>query len=69
MLGVPHNYFRTKIEFEAGGELFQCVGQRVISKGFTYIMPWLGVNEKNLPQFNKGEKISILKVDLHEVAL
>ncbi|XP_064936988.1 DNA topoisomerase 3-beta-like isoform X2 [Musa acuminata AAA Group] len=59
-------YTRTKIEFTSGGELFYCVGQHVISKGFTSIMPWMGVSEKNLPQFKNGDKINILKVDLHE---
>lgn len=61
--------FRTKVEFTAGGEVFHCVGQHVISKGFTSIMPWMAVSEKNLPQFTKGERINILKVDLYEVEL
>lgn len=47
--------------------MFSCGGQRVSSKGFTSIMPWLAVSEKNLPQFKKGEKINIAKVDLNEV--
>jgi DNA topoisomerase III len=47
--------------------VFTCGGQHVSSKGFTSIMPWLAVSEKNLPQFKKGEKISIAKVDLNEV--
>ncbi|KAF5192263.1 Dna topoisomerase 3-beta [Thalictrum thalictroides] len=59
-------YLRTKVGFSAGGELFICTGQRVLSKGFTSIMPWLAINEKNLPQFTKGEKIKISKVDLYE---
>ncbi|XP_038985908.1 DNA topoisomerase 3-beta isoform X3 [Phoenix dactylifera] len=60
------HYTRTKVEFAAGGELFHSVGQRVTAKGFTSIMPWMAVGEKNLPQFTKGEKIDILKVDLYE---
>ncbi|KAL6185655.1 hypothetical protein ACLB2K_041785 [Fragaria x ananassa] len=59
-------YVRTKVEFSIGGEIFHCVGQRVLVKGFTSIMPWLAVNEKNLPQFTKGEKIEVARVDLHE---
>ncbi|KAK9288869.1 hypothetical protein L1049_017335 [Liquidambar formosana] len=59
-------YVRTKVEFSIGGELFHCTGQHVTVKGFTSIMPWLSVNEKNLPQFTKGEKIEVLKVELHE---
>lgn len=55
------------MEFSIGGEIFHCVGQRVLVKGFTSIMPWLAVNEKNLPQFTKGEKIEVARVDLHEV--
>lgn len=62
-----HVHSRTKAEFSIGGESFHCVGQRVLVKGFTSIMPWLAVNEKNLPQFTKGEKIEVARVDLHEV--
>lgn len=36
-------------------------------KGYTCIMPWLAVKENNLPQFTKGEKVKISKVDLYEV--
>ncbi|XP_009371098.1 DNA topoisomerase 3-beta isoform X1 [Pyrus x bretschneideri] len=59
-------YIRTKVDFSIGGESFHCVGQRVLVKGFTSIMPWLAINEKNLPQFTKGEKLEVSKVDLHE---
>lgn len=50
-----------------GGESFYCTGQRVTVQGFTSVMPWLAVNEKNLPHFTKGEKIEVSKVELHEV--
>ena len=30
-------------------------------------MPWLAVNEKKLPQFLKGQKIEVAKVDLYQV--
>ncbi|CAN6722764.1 unnamed protein product [Malus baccata var. baccata] len=59
-------YVRTKVDFSIGGESFHCVGQRVLVKGFTSIMPWLAINEKNLPQFTKGEKLEVSTVDLHE---
>ncbi|XXG46925.1 hypothetical protein AAC387_Pa02g1653 [Persea americana] len=59
-------YIRTKVKFSAGGEFFHCVGQHVIVKGFTSVMPWMSLNEKNLPQFSLGERINILKVDLYE---
>ncbi|KAG0480933.1 hypothetical protein HPP92_011791 [Vanilla planifolia] len=59
-------YTRTKVEFASGGEIFHCVGQHVNASGFTLIMPWLAVTEKNLPHFSKGDKINILKVDLYE---
>ncbi|XP_040935279.1 uncharacterized protein [Gossypium hirsutum] len=59
-------YVRTKIEFSIGGEFFHCIGQRVTVQGFTYIMPWLAINEKNLPQFTKGEKIEVSRVELYE---
>lgn len=58
---------RTKVEFSIGGESFHCVGHRILEKGFTSIMPWLAVNEKNLPQFTKGEKIEVVRVELYEV--
>uniref|UniRef100_A0A2P2LI91 DNA topoisomerase n=1 Tax=Rhizophora mucronata TaxID=61149 RepID=A0A2P2LI91_RHIMU len=59
-------YLRTRIKFSIGGEFFHCTGQRVIAKGFTSIMPWLEINEKNLPQFAKGDKIEVSKVELFE---
>ena len=61
------SFFRIKIEFEAGGELFHCNGYNVIQKGFTSIMPWLAVSEKNLPQFTEGEKLTISRLELDEV--
>ncbi|XP_043806934.1 DNA topoisomerase 3-beta isoform X3 [Manihot esculenta] len=60
-------YVRTKVEFSVGGEFFHCIGKRVTVEGFTCIMPWLAVSEKNLPQFTIGEKIEVSKVDLYEV--
>ncbi|XP_021624934.1 DNA topoisomerase 3-beta isoform X2 [Manihot esculenta] len=59
-------YVRTKVEFSVGGEFFHCIGKRVTVEGFTCIMPWLAVSEKNLPQFTIGEKIEVSKVDLYE---
>ncbi|ONK66372.1 uncharacterized protein A4U43_C06F7080 [Asparagus officinalis] len=60
-------YRRTNVEFTVGGEVFRYVGQHVITKGFTSILPWLAVSEKNLPQFTKGERINIAKVELYEM--
>lgn len=57
---------RIKVEFEVGGEYFNCIGYNVTAKGFTSIMPWLAVSEKNLPEFIRGEKITISKVELDE---
>ncbi|KAF9606087.1 hypothetical protein IFM89_023110 [Coptis chinensis] len=62
-----HAHFRTKVEFSTGREVFYYTGQHGISKGFTCIMPWLAVDEKNLPQLAKGEKMEISKVELYEV--
>lgn len=50
-----------------GAEFFHCVGQHVTVQGFTYITPWLAINEKKIPQFTKEEKIEVSKVELHEV--
>lgn len=60
-------HYRTKVEFESGAELFCVVGQHVTCKGFTSIMPWMAVNEKKLPQFLRGERVRIMKVDIYEV--
>ncbi|CDP10274.1 unnamed protein product [Coffea canephora] len=65
-LSADCKYRRIKIEFEAGGELFHCNGYNVIQKGFTSIMPWLAVSEKNLPQFTEGEKLTISRLELDE---
>lgn len=59
--------FRIKIEFEVGGEFFHCTGYNVTVKGFTSIMPWMAVSEKNLPDFTDGEKIPISRLELDEV--
>ncbi|KAL0392491.1 UNVERIFIED_CONTAM: DNA topoisomerase 3-beta [Sesamum radiatum] len=55
-----------KIEFESGGESFCCVGQHVLVKGFTSIMPWLAVTEINIPQFTEGQKIDISRIEVDE---
>ncbi|KAL0432928.1 UNVERIFIED_CONTAM: DNA topoisomerase 3-beta [Sesamum latifolium] len=60
-------YTRIKIEFESGGESFNCVGQHVLVKGFTSIMPWLAVTEINIPQFTEGQKIDISRIEVDEV--
>ncbi|KAL2242420.1 DNA topoisomerase 3-beta isoform X2 [Sesamum indicum] len=59
-------YTRIKIEFESGGESFYCVGQHVLVKGFTSIMPWLAVTEINIPQFTEGQKIDISRIEVDE---
>lgn len=59
--------YRTKVEFIIGGESFDCTGQHIVVKGFTCIMPWLAISEKNLPQFMKGEKLEVSKIELYEV--
>lgn len=60
---------RTNVKFSIGGEFFHCTGQHVTVEGFTSVMPWLAVKEKNLPRFIKGEKIEASKVELYEVGL
>uniref|UniRef100_A0A803LZK4 DNA topoisomerase n=1 Tax=Chenopodium quinoa TaxID=63459 RepID=A0A803LZK4_CHEQI len=59
-------YIRTKVEFSCGGESFSFTGQYVTAEGFTSIMPWLAISEKKLPDFAKGERIKISKVELYE---
>ncbi|MED6197065.1 hypothetical protein PIB30_053243 [Stylosanthes scabra] len=59
-------YLRRKVEFSIGGESFHCTGHQVIAKGFTAIMPWLAVNDKNIPSFTKGQKIGVSKLELYE---
>ncbi|XP_042064078.1 DNA topoisomerase 3-beta isoform X2 [Salvia splendens] len=59
-------YIKRTVEFESGGESFHCVGQHVTTKGFTSIMPWLAVSEKNIPQFTEGKKIDIARIEVEE---
>ncbi|KAK1591975.1 hypothetical protein Q3G72_016967 [Acer saccharum] len=59
-------FVRTKVNFSMGGEFFHCIGHCVTVQGFTSIMPWLAINVKNLPQFTKGERIEVSKVELNE---
>ncbi|CAL0328031.1 unnamed protein product [Lupinus luteus] len=59
-------YLRRKVEFSIGGESFHCTGHNVTTKGFTAIMPWLAVSDKNLPSFIKGQKIEVSKMELYE---
>uniref|UniRef100_A0A803LTH0 DNA topoisomerase n=1 Tax=Chenopodium quinoa TaxID=63459 RepID=A0A803LTH0_CHEQI len=59
-------YIRTKVEFSCGGESFSFTGQYVTAEGFTSIMPSLAISEKKLPDFAKGERIKISKVELYE---
>lgn len=58
---------RRKVELSIGGESFHCTGTHVTVKGFTSIMPWLAVNENNIPSFTKGQKIEMSKLELYEV--
>ena len=55
------------MEFSVGGESFHCTGMHVTIKGFTTIMPWLAVNDKNIPSFAIGQKIGVSKLELYEV--
>ncbi|KAK7306407.1 hypothetical protein VNO77_44346 [Canavalia gladiata] len=59
-------YIRRKVEFSISGETFHCTGQHVVTKGFTAIMPWLAINDKNIPSFIKGQKIKVSKLELYE---
>lgn len=59
-------YKRIKVSFGISGEIFHSTGYQIIQKGFTSVMPWLAVTEKNLPQFTEGERIEVLKVDLDQ---
>ncbi|CAK7348924.1 unnamed protein product [Dovyalis caffra] len=63
---IMYSLIETKVEFSVGGEFFHCIGLRVTVKGFTSIMPWLAVIEKNLPRFAKGDKIEVSNVELFE---
>lgn len=32
-------------------------------------MPWLAINDKNIPSFIKGQKIEVSKLELYEVTV
>ena len=42
-------YKKTKLTFDIAGETFTCSGKRIISAGFYNVMPWLRMNETELP--------------------
>eukprot|EP00271_Cylindrocystis_brebissonii_P005978 TRINITY_DN1845_c0_g1_i9.p1 TRINITY_DN1845_c0_g1~~TRINITY_DN1845_c0_g1_i9.p1 ORF type:complete len:630 (+),score=80.22 TRINITY_DN1845_c0_g1_i9:2116-4005(+) len=59
-------FTRTKVIFAVGGEKFFAAGRKVVSPGFTTIMPWLAVSDEGLPTFHEGEAVGLATVELHE---
>jgi len=48
-------YVKTKARFSINGELFKCSGKRVVSPGFTAVMPWLLVKDQLLPDMDASK--------------
>ncbi|CAI5990792.1 unnamed protein product [Closterium sp. NIES-65] len=58
---------RTRVTFSVAGEHFSASGRKLISAGFTAVMPWLAVGDEGLPAFVQGESVALSAVELYEV--
>eukprot|EP00051_Salpingoeca_urceolata_P020697 m.313864 g.313864 ORF g.313864 m.313864 type:complete len:860 (+) comp19665_c0_seq2:161-2740(+) len=61
-------YLQTTATFDLGGEEFTCVGQKVISKGFTSVLHWIGPDEgaQSIPDLTKGDICTVASCKLAE---
>lgn len=60
-------YLQTTVHFEAGSELFTCVGKQPISPGFTSIMTWQAVeSNETFPDMVIGDSCTIEECKLAE---
>ncbi|GJP39186.1 hypothetical protein CLOM_g23576, partial [Closterium sp. NIES-68] len=52
--------------FSVAGEQFSASGRKLLSAGFTAVMPWLAVGDEGLPSFVQGESVALSAVELYE---
>eukprot|EP01094_Clydonella_sp_ATCC50884_P016000 TRINITY_DN2668_c0_g3_i1.p1 TRINITY_DN2668_c0_g3~~TRINITY_DN2668_c0_g3_i1.p1 ORF type:complete len:846 (+),score=211.68 TRINITY_DN2668_c0_g3_i1:225-2762(+) len=45
-------FIKTSARFRVGAERFKCTGKRVVSPGFTAIMPWMLVEDQPMPDMS-----------------
>ncbi|CAI5998652.1 unnamed protein product [Closterium sp. NIES-64] len=57
---------RTRVTFSVAGEHFSASGRKLLSAGFTAVMPWLAVGDEGLPAFVQGESVALSAVELYE---
>lgn len=57
-------YKKTKLTFNIGGETFTCSGKRILQPGFYDVMPWLRLNEVELPDMNGVSSCPVKTVQL-----
>lgn len=57
-------YKKTKVTFDIGSEVFTCSGKRIMQAGFYDVMPWLRLNETELPDLTGVKSCRVLDVQL-----
>jgi DNA topoisomerase III len=57
-------YVKTRAVFQIGSETFKCSGKRVISPGFTEVMPWLRVSDTQIPDLTGVKTCPLVEVVL-----
>lgn len=57
-------YKKTKVTFDIGGEIFTCSGKRILNPGFYNVMPWLRLNEVELPDMTGIQSCNLLNTNL-----
>lgn len=66
-LATDAKYDKIKIKFSLGGEFFSYSGKRIISEGFTSLMPWLkSKDEVRIDMLEKGEQLPVAAVEVKE---
>ena len=66
-LASDAKYDKIKIKFSLGGEFFSYSGKRIISEGFTSLMPWLkSKDEIKVDMLEKGEQLPVASVEVKE---
>lgn len=55
---------KTKASFSCGTQAFSAHGSVMLDPGFTEINPWIRINDKMIPYFEKGASLKIAQVDI-----
>jgi DNA topoisomerase-3 len=66
-LSTDAKYDKIKIKFSLGGEFFSYSGKRIISEGFTSLMPWMkSKDEVKIDMLEKGDQLPVAAVEVKE---